>query len=137
MFKFLLFCLLTSSLSDAANILGVWPVASRSHYSLGLALFNELAVNGHTITFISPYGQSTSHDNIKFIKLDGAVEASSNLEFETNENSPTSILKHQMEVGAEIGNFTLNHPKIQEILLSNEKFDLFIMDDLMNDCLLG
>lgn len=86
---------------------------------------------------MSPYGQSEGHDNIKFIKLDGAVEAANSIEFETNENSLTSILMHQMEVGAEIGNFTLNHPKIQEVLLSNEKFDLFIMDDLMNDCLLG
>ncbi|CAO1444299.1 unnamed protein product [Diamesa hyperborea] len=137
MLKLFLFYLLTSSLSDAANILGVWPVASRADYSLGLALFNELAANGHNITFMSPYGQSDGHDNIKFIKLDGAVEAANSIEFETNENSLTSILMHQMEVGAEIGNFTLNHPKIQEVLLSNEKFDLFIMDDLMNDCLLG
>lgn len=86
---------------------------------------------------MSPYGQSAGHNNIKFIKLDGAVEATNSLAFETNDNSPTSILMHQMEVGAEIGNFTLYHPKVQEVLLSNEKFDLFIMDDLMNDCLLG
>lgn len=87
------------------------------------------------ITFLSPYGQGTGHSNIKFIKLEGAVDAFSDLE--ANDNSPTSAMKHQMEVGAEIGNFTLNHPQIQEILMSNEKFDLFIMDDLMNDCLLG
>lgn len=52
MLKILLFCWLSSSLSDAANILGVWPVASRSHYSLGLALFEELAVNGHNVSYL-------------------------------------------------------------------------------------
>ena len=85
---------------------------------------------------MSPYGQSAGHKNIKFIKLDGAVEAANSQALETTDNSPTSTLM-QMQVGAEIGNFTLHHSIIQEVLLSNEKFDLFIMDDLMNDCLLG
>lgn len=44
--------MLTSSLTNAANILGIWPLASRSHYSLGLALFEELAVNGHNVSAI-------------------------------------------------------------------------------------
>lgn len=52
MLKILIFCWLSSSLSDAASILGVWPVASRSHYSLGLALFEELAANGHNVSYL-------------------------------------------------------------------------------------
>lgn len=51
-FKLLFCCMLTSSLTNAANILGIWPLASRSHYSLGLALFEELAVNGHNVSAI-------------------------------------------------------------------------------------
>lgn len=35
---------------DASNILAVWPVHSRSHFSVGMALFEELAEKGHTVS---------------------------------------------------------------------------------------
>lgn len=35
---------------EAANILAVWPVLSRSHINVGFALFDKLAENGHTVS---------------------------------------------------------------------------------------
>lgn len=46
---FLLFSVLCSSI-NASNILAVWPVLSRSHFSVGVALLERLAENGHTVS---------------------------------------------------------------------------------------
>ncbi|CAO1418889.1 unnamed protein product [Diamesa serratosioi] len=129
-FKLLFCCLLTSSLSDAANILGVWPVASLSQYSLGAALFEELTANGHNITFLTPYGESGFRNNITFIRLDGFALIDA---LEIQEDTFATNLTRQLDRC----NSTLNHPEIGKVLLSYHNFDLFIMDDLMNDCLLG
>lgn len=34
---------------EAANILAVWPVTSRTQFSLSVALFNKLAEVGHNV----------------------------------------------------------------------------------------
>lgn len=35
---------------EASNILAVWPILSKSHFSVGIALFEKLAENGHTVS---------------------------------------------------------------------------------------
>lgn len=51
--KFSVYLLIASAVVvhlEAANILAVWPVPSRSHFNVGLALFERLAENGHNVS---------------------------------------------------------------------------------------
>lgn len=49
----LIFLLLKIINIKAANILAVWPVTSRTQFSLGCVLFDELAKVGHTVRIVN------------------------------------------------------------------------------------
>lgn len=46
-------------------------------------------------------------------------------------------LLHIVNVGEGATDFTLSHPKLQEVLKSDEKFDLLIIDVFLDDALLA
>lgn len=64
---------LWTSYSEAARILGVWPMPSLSHYSLGHKLLKELSIRGHNVTMISPYNPQENITNFTNIFLDDMV----------------------------------------------------------------
>lgn len=41
------------------------------------------------------------------------------------------------QIGIDSANRTYNHPKVQELLKSGRKFDIYIMEAFLNECLLG
>lgn len=57
-----------------AKILGVFPMVSHSHYTLGLSLMKELAFRGHEVTFISPYPQKTPLKNFRDVSVEDIIE---------------------------------------------------------------
>lgn len=48
--KFLIFFISICTFANAANILAVWPVVSRTQFSLGMVLLHELAEKGHNVS---------------------------------------------------------------------------------------
>ncbi|KAG5671544.1 hypothetical protein PVAND_001737 [Polypedilum vanderplanki] len=137
----LFFIGLNFSLFQCERILAVWPVVSRTHFSLGMSFFEALAEKGHEITLISPYVQKVAHENIKMIKLNGATEAvmqRSQMTFKELRNlSVIEQLNEKIDLGAFMVDFALEHENMKNILKSGEKFDLFIYDAFYNDVLLG
>jgi glucuronosyltransferase len=57
--------------------------------------------------------------------------------FETADESTMTKNKRLYANTNFITNFTLNHPNVQQLLKSNEKFDLIILELYLNDALLG
>jgi hypothetical protein len=55
MFVLLVGVLCILDVAHSARILGVFPVASPSHYILGNSLLKGLAEKGHDVTIVSPY----------------------------------------------------------------------------------
>lgn len=53
------------------KILGVFPVASYSHFINGFRLMKELADRGHEVTFINAYPQKKPLRNLKDISTAG------------------------------------------------------------------
>lgn len=49
-FKIFILTVALSQFVNAANILAVWPVVSRTQFSLGVVLFQKLAENGHNVS---------------------------------------------------------------------------------------
>lgn len=144
--NFIPFALIFTSLiyfSNCAKILGVFPYPSKSHSILGQALFVELANRGHEVTFISPYPFKTSpHENFRDLaitseQLMGAFEEEVDGAFEATETNFFMMLKFWIENIARMQQFTMEDPEVQKLLKSGEKFDLCIIEFLMNESLLG
>ncbi|CAG9806766.1 unnamed protein product [Chironomus riparius] len=137
---FILFLFLISQIK-AANILAIWPVVSRTHFTLGMTLFEKLAENGHTVTLVSPFDQRESHENIKLVKLAGTTEAAMHGNrtsfLELKDLSILQTLNERVKNGAAMAEFTIQHDKLLNVLGSGEKFDLFIYDAYYNDALLA
>lgn len=61
-------------LSDAYRILGVFTMASYSHYIAGNRLMKELAERGHDVTIITPYKEKNPPKSYRQIYLEGMEE---------------------------------------------------------------
>lgn len=58
------------------KILGVFPWASHSHFTVGFRLMKELADRGHDVTFISSFPQKKPIKNLKDISVAGFAQVS-------------------------------------------------------------
>lgn len=137
---FFLFLLLICKI-QASNILAIWPVVSRTHFTLGMTLFEKLAENGHNVTLVSPFDQRETHENIKLVKLAGTTEAAlygnRTSYLELKNLSILETLNERVKNGAAMADFTIQHEKLLKVLGSEEKFDVFIYDAYYNDALLA
>jgi len=142
----LIFCVLffifSVSQIQSAKILGVFPYPSKSHSILGQSLFVELAKRGHTVTYVSPYPLKKQPQNYKDIAITSkdlfdAFNEEIDGSFEVTDVNPFIMLKYWIENVARIHESVLSDPAVQKLLESDEKFDLCIIDFLMNESLVG
>lgn len=126
-----------------AKILGVFPYPSRSHSILGQALFTELAQRGHDVTYISPYPfkepPTTNYRDIGLSSkgLFATFENEIDRSFEDNDDNIITLLKFWFDNIAQMQEYTLSDDAVQQLLKSDEKFDLCIIEFLMNESLIG
>jgi glucuronosyltransferase len=58
------------NVSESARILGLFPIPSKSHMAVNLAVVKELAERGHEVTVVSPFPEKSENPNYKNIALD-------------------------------------------------------------------
>jgi glucuronosyltransferase len=58
------------SVSESAKILGLFPLPSKSHMAVNVAIVKELAERGHDVTVVSPFPEKSEIPNYKNIVLD-------------------------------------------------------------------
>ncbi|XP_063924758.1 UDP-glycosyltransferase UGT5-like [Zophobas morio] len=126
--------------TDGAKILAVFSMPSYSHFQLGFRIAKELADRGHQVTAISPYPQKTPIKNYKDVSLEELVpfveELKKNL-FAANAFSPRDILNFAFTMGNMITEKTFSQKSVQDLLKSDETFDVMIMEHFVNDALVG
>lgn len=128
---------------DCARILGVFPYPSRSHSILGQALFTELAKRGHDVTYLSPYPfKKAPAENYRDIAITSqglfdAFQEEMDESFEDTTANIVELLKFWFDNIARMQEYTMSDPAVQKLLHSNEKFDICIIEFLMNESLLG
>lgn len=141
--QILLLALLAVHLSEGARILGVFPYPSRSHSILGQALFTELAKRGHDVTYVSPYPFKTppvkNYRDVGITSKDliKVFEAEIDASFEEVNESIIKLMKMWFDNVAAMQEFFLSDPAVQNLINSNEKFDVCIIEILMNESSLG
>ncbi|CAO1423153.1 unnamed protein product [Diamesa serratosioi] len=124
---------------DSAKILGVFPYASKSHSILGQALFTALAKNGHEVTYISPFPMENPPKNYRDIPLTNKklVEIFQAEMDNTNDDNVWEIVTKIYAMGVTLTNFTVQHPKFQQLIASKQQFDVIILEVFMTEALLG
>lgn len=137
------FLVLFASVADSAKILGVFPYPSHSHSILGQALFTELAKRGHDVTYVSPYpfkqppAKNYRDIGIKSPELFAAFQEELDASFEDTNENVVMMLKYWFDNVARMQEFTLRDEAVQKLLQSDEKFDLCIIEFLMNESIIG
>lgn len=68
------FLIFTFSLASSYKILGVFPVAAKSHYAIAEATMRALHEAGHEVTMLSVFEMKKPLENFHQIKLDSFLE---------------------------------------------------------------
>jgi glucuronosyltransferase len=141
--KVILLVLFVTYSVESARILGVFPYPSRSHSILGQALFKELAKQGHDVTYVSPYPFKTPPaKNYRDIGITSkglfeVFEAEIDASFEETSENIVKLMKMWFDNIAAMQEYFLSDPAVQVLLNSKEKFDVCIIEFLMNESSLG
>ncbi|XP_076275158.1 UDP-glycosyltransferase UGT5-like [Rhynchophorus ferrugineus] len=128
---------------QSARYLGLFPDAGGSHYILGFKLMRALADAGHDVTFVSSIKQKkplvTKGNFTELILEDLHVDTSEGMVdtniFEFMKESSITILGYASSILFKSSNDTMHHPKIKQLLNSNEKYDAVVMKHSHNDAL--
>ncbi|XP_076275155.1 UDP-glycosyltransferase UGT5-like [Rhynchophorus ferrugineus] len=128
---------------QSARYLGLFPTSTGSHYILDFKLMKALADAGHDVTFVSPTKQKEplkTKGNFTDLELEGFAEIMQKAmvefnPFEINKKSFLTMMKLMMTIFVDSTNATMHHPKILQLLNSNEKYDAVIMEHFQNDAL--
>ncbi|KAJ6649556.1 UDP-glucosyltransferase 2 [Pseudolycoriella hygida] len=130
------------SLINCFKILGVFPCPSRSHYSVGHALMKGLADDGHEVTMVSPFSQTKSIENYTEILLEHSWAGykrdfmKGNLLEVSGVNFWTSFM-NILDYGTKQTGWAVTSENFQQLIQSDQKFDVIIMELIYGEALLG
>ncbi|CAG7816220.1 unnamed protein product, partial [Allacma fusca] len=132
------------SIASGANILFFFALSTYSHRITVWPLAEKLAEKGHKVTFVQPFKPKKPNPNIteffprgmeqvrdEFEKIDFL-----NLRLTGGKDAIMDLLKKLPDMGLKICEAFLTSPDTQE-WIKNSKFDLIVIDGLMNECGLG
>ncbi|KAJ3642472.1 hypothetical protein Zmor_025257 [Zophobas morio] len=124
---------------QSARILGIFPLPGKSHYILGSSLMRALAEHGHDVTVINPFGEKNPpKGKYRDILLPEIIESIENRKdefnmFEIGDLGPFVNIPILAYLMSDIGEMVLKEKTVQELIHSNEKFDLVIIEQFYND----
>lgn len=127
-------------LTEAANILAVFPHTGKSHYFMFEPFVYKLAERGHKVTVITHFPDENPPPNVQFISTQVPQQTiffnSFSLELLENIGSFQSIASviRLREMGLETCKEGLSHPNLQDFLKKPQQFDLAIVEFFNTDC---
>ncbi|CAH0555382.1 unnamed protein product [Brassicogethes aeneus] len=134
---FILFIALLSN-CECARILSVFPSIGYSQFKLGERLIEELVAKGHDVTVISLFEPKNpeNYTTITLKELKEMYNPGSGPELTQDVDLITDV-KMVYEVGYYITEEILKHEKVQNLLKSDAKIDLVLMEHFFNEAHMG
>ncbi|EAT37650.1 AAEL010381-PA [Aedes aegypti] len=139
-FLLTLVTIISDNHADAARILGVFPTPSKSHWILGSSLLKELASDGHEVTDVSPFKLSNPPANYHHVEIATDHEFFNQKVEQLFSETDKSQISKMVEMYTAVNYFsnsTLSSPAVKQLLRSNQKFDLVILEIFLDHALLG
>jgi len=134
------------TVSESAKILGLFPMPSKSHTAVNVAIVKELAERGHEVTVVSPFPEKSEIPNYKNIVLDEKIIekhfATLGIKveetFKVVDRNTFQISLMLWGLGSLLCENYLQEPGVQDLIHSkHEHFDLVIIEAFFNECFLG
>ncbi|XP_055623210.1 UDP-glycosyltransferase UGT5-like [Toxorhynchites rutilus septentrionalis] len=126
---------------EGAKILGVLPSAGWSHYAIGEGLMKALNRAGHDVTVIAAHSWKEAPANYRNIELKELVFDKGGSEPDLFQYRNDLYLKVlyllYTQIGPGLSELILTHPKVRELLNSDESFDAVIVECFASDVLYG
>ncbi|XP_066998491.2 UDP-glycosyltransferase UGT5 [Anabrus simplex] len=123
--------------TESARILAVVQLNAYSHWQMFEPLLKALAARGHEVDVVSHFPQKTPLQNYKDISVEGSLPNIMNnftvelaLQFSTMLPTLQFFWFHNMDVCKTV----FDHPKVQNLIHSKEKYDLVITEIFAVDC---
>jgi len=127
------------SLISSSRILALFPYIGKSHFDVFEPLVKELAARGHQVVVLSHFPQKYPVANYTDISLVGSITIESKDRLDLESLSGIAALKTAVKELTEFWKSCdkiLSFHKVQELLKSEEKFDLVITETFFTDCFL-
>ncbi|CAG9853563.1 unnamed protein product [Phyllotreta striolata] len=122
-------------LISPAKILMVFPTPAPSHYFLGKSLAKGLVNAGHQVTMVNAIEEK--NESYQTIRLNGIelalMKANLSTWQELGEQGFLSVELELNTIGRILVDYTVTHPNFQKLLRSNEKFDVVILEQFLNE----
>ncbi|CAG9819910.1 unnamed protein product [Phaedon cochleariae] len=120
------------------KILMVFPMPFFSHFRLGSTLADGLAEAGHDVTLVSPFEDKKVPGNgsLRNVVLSLINEFQSDKNFNIFDMAKPGVFLETLFLSYILNdatNKTLEDPALQRLLHSNEKFDVVIIEQFIND----
>ncbi|KAJ9574467.1 hypothetical protein L9F63_008355, partial [Diploptera punctata] len=124
--------------ANSAKILAIFSHIGKSHFDVIAPFLEQLAKRGHDLLTISHFPRKEPLPNFKEIDLRGTFVINKTVEViefkdASNFGNIMSLLLLS-EWGAISCERTLQHPEVQKLIHSNEKFDLLVTEIFNTDC---
>ncbi|XP_058831916.1 UDP-glycosyltransferase UGT5-like isoform X2 [Topomyia yanbarensis] len=126
---------------EGAKILGILPSAGWSHYAIGEGLMKALSRAGHEVTVVGAHQWKQAPSNYRTILLKELVFDKGGAEPDLFQyrNDPYVKVLYQLytEIGPGLSEVILTHPKVKDLMKSNESFDAVIVECFVSEALYG
>lgn len=135
-YGFLLCVSLLGCSSEAARILGLFELNIKSHFLMFEALLKGLAAKGHDVVVLSHFPQENPIPNYTDINIQGSLPEILNtftLDFAINQRC-VNLLYFIWNLNVKFCEKVYEHPEVQRLITSDEKFDLVITESFGADC---
>ncbi|XP_044268837.1 UDP-glycosyltransferase UGT5-like [Tribolium madens] len=126
--------------TQTSEILVVAPMPSYSHFSIPFKLSKELAKRGHKVTCINPYPQKAPIKNYVDISVTENIEVMEEIRkqlFDMNKFGVIENLTFIFDMIKLLVDRTMTNKNVQDLLKSDKKFDVVIIEDFLNEAMFG
>ncbi|XP_069683134.1 UDP-glucosyltransferase 2-like [Periplaneta americana] len=128
-------------LGQSSRILAAFPHNGKSHFSVFEPYLQQLAARGHRLLVLSHFPREKPLHNYEDIDLRGILQTNRTnniLAFQdiTYGGQVRSAFRISMW-GSESCEKTLQHPVVQDVISSNQTFDLLLAEPFCTDCFLA
>ncbi|PSN51259.1 hypothetical protein C0J52_11767 [Blattella germanica] len=134
--------------TEEAKILAFFPLQGKSHKIFTTSFAKELAKRGHELTVVNPFPEEEKIPNYKVIPLgqttiqemlkNAGLDADKDLNpFDMMNNNYIQSVFMLWGMGTFICDYALAYETMQNLMKSNEKYDLILLEYFYSDCFYG
>ncbi|KAJ4448758.1 hypothetical protein ANN_00149 [Periplaneta americana] len=125
--------------TKAAKILTLISFNGKSHFSMFEVLLKALAKRGHQVTVVGFFPLKDPIPNYTDISVEGSLpEVVNNMTVDFFRGlGPFNAVMILYKLHVEMCSIVMDHPNVQKLIRSDEKFDLIITQIFSPDCFLG